>query len=266
MLAQHVGDGEHHIRGGDALGDRAGELESHDARHEHRDGLAEHSGLGFDAAHAPAEHAQAIDGGRVGVGAHAGIKVCEGGVALRLRHDALGKVFDVDLVDDAGPRRHDAEVLERLLTPAQELVAFLVALVFDVHVLFDGVRHAGDIDLHGMVDDHLCRDLRVDDLGVAAQVLHRVTHGRQVDDAGHAGEILHDDTARGELDLMARLCGGVPIEQRLDMVVGDVLAVDVAHEVLDEHLERVWQVVDAGKVSDVVVIESLSVDLKPGEL
>ena len=44
-------------------------------RDEHRDGLAEHRGLGLDAADAPAEHAEAVDHGGVRVGADAGVGV-----------------------------------------------------------------------------------------------------------------------------------------------------------------------------------------------
>jgi hypothetical protein len=46
-----------------------------------------------------------------------------------------GQVLDVDLVDDAGARRDDLEVVERRLAPAQELVALAVALVLELDVL-----------------------------------------------------------------------------------------------------------------------------------
>ena len=50
-----------------------------------------------------------------------------------------GEVLDVDLVHDAGARRHDLEVVERALAPAQELVALAVALVLEVDVALEGV-------------------------------------------------------------------------------------------------------------------------------
>ena len=211
MLAEHVGDGQDHIGGGNALRDGAGELEADHARHEHGDRLAEHGGLGFNAADAPAEHAQTVFGGGVRVGAHAGVEVGERvAVGLGLAHDHLGQVFDVDLVDNAGSRRHHAEVLECLLTPAQELVAFAVALVLDVHVLLDRVGDAVLVDLHGVVDDHVGLDLRVDDLRVAA--------------------------------------------------------VDVAHQILDQYLQRVRQMIDAVEIGDVVVIEVLAGCLEGSQL
>ena len=75
VLAQRLGDGEHHVGGGRARRDGAGELEPDDARDEHRDRLAEHGRLGLDAADAPAEDAEAVDHRRVRVGADAGVGV-----------------------------------------------------------------------------------------------------------------------------------------------------------------------------------------------
>ncbi|MPN30354.1 hypothetical protein SDC9_177825 [bioreactor metagenome] len=43
-------------------------------------------------------------------------------------------MLDVDLVDDAGARRHHLEVIECGLSPAQELVTLAVALVLEIGV------------------------------------------------------------------------------------------------------------------------------------
>ena len=75
VLAQHLGDGEHEVGGGRALGQVAVELEADHARDQHRHGLAEHRGLGLDAADAPADDADAVDHRGVGVGADAGVGV-----------------------------------------------------------------------------------------------------------------------------------------------------------------------------------------------
>ena len=58
-------------------------------------------------------------------------------------------------MDDAGARRHDAEVVEGLLAPAQELVALAVALEFDLDVPREGVSRAEVVDLHRVVDDEV---------------------------------------------------------------------------------------------------------------
>ena len=85
VLAQHLGDRQHQVGGGGALGQVAVELEADDARDEHRDRLAEHGRLGLDAADAPADHADAVDHRGVRVGADAGV-----GVGLRARRRSRG--------------------------------------------------------------------------------------------------------------------------------------------------------------------------------
>ena len=210
VLAQHLGDGEHDIRRGHAGRDRAGELEADDLGDEHRDGLAEHGGLGLDAADAPAEHAEAVDHGGVRVGADARVGVgAELAVDLAREGDAR-QVLDVDLVDDAGARRYDLEVVEGRLAPAQELVALAVALVLDLDVALEGVLGAEEVGDDGVVDDELGGRERVDLVGVAAEVADRLAHGGEVDDARNAREVLHDHAGGRELDLGVRLGGREP--------------------------------------------------------
>ena len=69
LLAQHLRDGQHQIGGGDAFAQFAGELEADHFGNQHRDGLAQHRRFRLDAAHAPAQHRQAVDHGGVAVGA-----------------------------------------------------------------------------------------------------------------------------------------------------------------------------------------------------
>ena len=241
VLAQHLGDGEHQVGRGRALGQVAVELEADHARDQHGDRLAEQRGLGLDAADAEAEDAQAVDHGGVRVGADAGV-----GVGLQLAvdltgEDGAGQVLDVDLVDDAGARRDDLEVLERGLAPAQELVALAVALVLDLDVALEGLGGAEDLGDHGVVDDHLGGRERVDLGRVATELGRGLAQGGQVDDAGHAGEVLHDHARRRVLDLLVGLGGLVPARQGLDVVGGDVRAVLGAQEVLQQHLQREGQ-------------------------
>ncbi len=244
VLAQHLGDREHQVGRGRALGQVAGELEADDARDQHRDRLAEHRGLGLDAADAPADHADAVDHRGVGVGADAGV-----GVGLQLAvdltgEDGAGEVLDVDLVHDAGAGRDDLEVVERALAPAQELVALAVALVLDLDVALEGLRRTEDVGDHGVVDDHLGGRERVDLGRVAAEVGHRLTHRGEVDDARDAGEVLHDHARRRELDLLAGVGIRVPAGDRLDVVGGDVGAVLGAEQVLQQHLEAEREALD----------------------
>ncbi len=262
VLAEHVGDREHDVGGGHTGGDLTGELETEDARNEHRDRLAEHRGLRFDAAHTPAEHAEAVDHRRVRVGADERVGVGAGDAVDLAGHDDAGQVLDVDLVDDAHTGRDDLEVVEGGLAPAQELVALTVALVLDVHVALDGVFEAEGVDLHGVVDDKLSRGERVDLRRIAAEVLDGLAHGGEVDDAGHTGEVLHDDACRGELDLGARLSRGVPVGQCVDVVLGDVGAVLGAEQVLQQHLEAERQLLRALNRVQAVDLIGLAADLQ----
>ncbi len=128
-LAQRFGDGEHEVGGGGAFLQLAGEAEADDLRDQHGDGLAEHGGLGFDAADAPAEDAEAVDHGGVRVGADERVGI-GGDVAVGVRRggeDDAGEVFEVDLVADAHAGRHGGEVVEGGLAPLEEGVALAVA-------------------------------------------------------------------------------------------------------------------------------------------
>ena len=117
VLAQHLGDREHQVGGGGALGEaRPTQAEADHLRDQHRDRLAEHRRLGLDAADAPAEDAEAVDHGGVGVGADQGVGI--GPARPRVRHHHPRQVLEVDLVDDAGGRRHDAEVVEGASGPS----------------------------------------------------------------------------------------------------------------------------------------------------
>ena len=154
FLAQHLRDGEDQVGRGCAFGQLAGQFETDHLREQHGGGLAEHAGFGFDAADAPADHAQAVDHRGVRIGADHGVGI-RGAVH---GHDHGREVFEIHLVDDAGVGRHGAEILERRLAPAEERVALLVALEFEQRVQLEGVVGAEVVDLHGVVDDQIDRD------------------------------------------------------------------------------------------------------------
>ena len=243
-LAQHLRDRQHEIRRRRAFGELALELEADDLRDQHRDRLTEHRGFGLDAADAPAQDAETVDHRRVRIRADERVGIREAILADGLvEHDAA-QVLEIDLVHDAGVRRHDAEVLERVLAPAQERVALLVALELDRRVLRERVARAEVVDLHRMVDDELGRGERVDHLRLAAELDDGVAHGRKVDDGRHAREILQHDAGRRERDLAVGVGRRVPVRQRRDVGRRDVLAVLEAQEVLEQDFQRVRQRLD----------------------
>jgi hypothetical protein len=141
-------------------------------------------------------------------------------------------MLQIHLVADTRARRHDAEIVEGALAPAQEGVALAVALVLHGHVLGEGALAAEIIDHHGMIDHEVDRRERIDLLGVAAEVLHGRAHGREVDDRGHAGEILHQHAGRAIGDLAIGAAVLQPGGHGLDVVDRDGAAILVAQQVL----------------------------------
>ncbi len=258
VLTQHLRDRQYDVGGGRAGRYRAGQLEADDLRDQHADRLAEHRGLGLDAADAPAEHAQSVDHRGVRVGTDAGV-----GVRLAVAdHHGPGQVLDVHLVHDAGARRDDLELVERRLAPAQELVPLLVAPVLQLDVALEGVLAAEDVDDDRVVDDQLGRRQRVDLGRVAPELGDRLAHGGQVDHTRHAGEVLHDHPRRGELDLGVGCRVRVPVAELADVLGGDVRAVLGAQQVLEQHLERVRQRLSALDTRQPEDLVRRSVDLE----
>ena len=258
MLAQHFGDGKNDVGCGNTSGDLASELEANDAGDQHGDGLAKHCCFSLDAANTPAQDAEAVFHGGVGVGTDAGVRVCE---ALIIEDDA-SQVFDVDLVDDAGSRRNDAEVGECLGAPTQELVALFVALVLDFDVLGQSVVGTECFDDHRVVDDHLGGVEGVDLIGVATEGLDGFAHSCQVDNTGNTGEVLHEDTGRGELDFDAGFSRCIPVGDSLDVLSGNVGAIFGAQQVLAKNLERVREFLHARNSVEGVVVVGLVANLK----
>ena len=166
--AQDLGHGQHQVGRGHAFAQLAGELEAdHVGRQEvHR--LAEHAGLGLDAADAPADDADAVDHRGVAVGADQRVGVDH--AVLALVH-AARQVLEVDLVHDAEAGRHDAEGVEGLHAPLHELVALLVALELELHVQVERLLGAVVVDHHRVVDHQVDRHQRLDRLRVLAQSL-----------------------------------------------------------------------------------------------
>ncbi len=156
LVAQDARDGEDEVRRRGALGEVAVQPEADHVRNEQVDGLPEHRRFGLDAAHAPAEHAEAVDHRRVTVGADQRVRV---GEAVLVEDDAR-QVLEVHLVNDARGGRDDAEIVERSLRPAEQRVALAVALVLVLGVDLDRLRRAERIDLHRVVDDELRREER----------------------------------------------------------------------------------------------------------
>ena len=240
-LAQHLHHGQHEVGCRRAFCQLAGQPEADHLRDQHHHRLAEHRRLGLDAADAPAEHADAVDHRRVRVRANHCIREGSGLAFVFLGEHDTRQILQIDLVHDTGVRRHDLEVRERALAPAQEFVALLIALVLDVRVQLARVRAAEVVNLHRVVDDQLHRRQRIDLVRIAADLTHRLAHRGKIHYRRDACEVLQQHAARRERDLGRRLSPGIPVRQRLDICSRDVHTVLVAQQVLEQDLERVGQ-------------------------
>ena len=172
------------------------QLEADHVGHQHRKRLAEHGGLCFDAADAPAENAQPIHHRGMRIGAHQRIRIGRRAAVRRAVANHARQIFEVHLVADARIRRHHLEILQSLLPPAQEFVALDVALEFQFGVECEGHVGAELVHLHRMVDHQFGRQQGIDLLGVAAHVRDGVAHRRQIGHGRHAREVLQAARAR----------------------------------------------------------------------
>ncbi len=161
--------------------------------------------------------------------------------ARRLLEDHAREVLEIDLVDDAGVGRHDAEILKRLLAPAQERVALAVAAELERGVEIGGIALGVVIDLDGVIDHELHRLQRIDLLRIAAEPDDAVAHGREIDDRRHAGEVLQQHPRGRERNLLLGARRDVPAGQRLDVLGVDEPSVLAAQQVLEQDLQRIRQ-------------------------
>ena len=242
LLAQHLGDVQGQIRGGDALAQLAAQVHTHDLRHQESDRLAEHAGLCLNATHTPGHNTQPVNHGGVGIGTHQCVRI----VNAVFLHDAAGQVFQIHLMDDTGAGRDDGECLECLLSPFQELVALRIAFKFAGEVLLVGFREAGPVYLHGVVHYQIHGDKRFHVVGVCPQILHGRTHGCQINQQRHTGQILQDDASHGERNFIAARVLRIPCGQIGDVLLRDLEPITVAQKAFQHNAERNGHAVDAG--------------------
>src|SRR5262249_18829667 len=170
------------------------------------------------------------------------------------------KVLEVDLMNDASVGRDDAEVSERVLTPAKERVTLFVARELELRIQLKRVRLAEVVDLHRVIDHELDGLEPVDHVGIPAQPDDAVTHGRKIDDARHSGEILQEHTRGHEGDLARRLALDVPARQRFDVGLLDEAVVFLAQQVFEEDLQRKRQTRNAREASMLERQQAVHVD------
>ena len=157
------------------------------------------------------------------------------------------QVLQVDLVLDARARRIDAKPVESHAGPAQELIALTVFAHLHVHVVRQCTLRAPLVGIHGMVDDEVHRQHRVDGARIATQFDHGVAHCGHVTQQRDAGRLGHHDSRWQEADLAGAAWIAEPAAQAFDFAVLGLADRMTAQHVLHNHLQAQGQARDAGQ-------------------
>ncbi len=112
----------------------------------------------------------------MGIGPNKGVRV----IQVALGQNTLGKVFQVDLMNDADARRNHLESIKGLHAPLEELVAFTVAAEFLVEIAVHGIAGSSMVHLNGVIHNQVNGHERFDHLGILTQAIDSRTHGGQI--------------------------------------------------------------------------------------
>ncbi len=231
LLPQHFRDCQHQVSGRRAFAQPPRQPEPHHFRHQEIHGLTQHRRFRFNAAHAPAHHAESVDHRRMAVRTHQAVRKCR---AVAHSHH-VGEIFEIDLVHDPHRGRHHAKSREGLLSPAQELVTLYISMKLQIGIDPQRLTRPERIHLHRVINDEINRNQRIDAPRVTTHALHRVAHRRQVHHRRYAGEILQQHPRGHERNLLVRYRLRTPGRHGFDVVFRDGKSVHVAQYALQQN-------------------------------
>ena len=169
----------------------------------------------------------------------------------RVKHDAR-QILKIHLMADARIGRHDLEIIECRLPPAQEGVALDVAVEFQLGVEREGHVGTGLVHLHRVVDHQFRGQQRIHLLRIAAQLADRFAHRGQVHHGRNAREILQQHARRHERNFLLRRGRRVPPRQGLDILGINEPVVFLAQKIFEQHAERERQL---GRVAHALFLQ-----------
>ena len=240
FLAQHFHNFQHKVSACRAFHHCARQFKANHFGDQHRDRLTKHRGLCLDTANAPSQNSRAIDHGGVAVCANKRIRIGDQiAVLIHIRPNRFGQIFKVHLVTNPRSRRHNAEIIKRVLTPFEKGITLHVALIFAIHIHLEGPRIAKLVNHHGVVNDQIHGVQRVDLVRVAAKRLDPVPHRGQIHHRRHACEILHQNAGGAIGDLARVLTTQLgPFSKGLDVIDTDRLTIFESQHILQHHFQR----------------------------
>ena len=172
-LAKHFGHRQCQVRSGYPFAQRTFELHAHDVGRQKVNRLAKHTGLGFDSADTPANDSQTVNHRCVRIGAHQRIRVVD---VIRIREYSPREVFEIHLMNNPDPRRHNLKRVKRLHAPLQELIPLPIAFELQLEVFVHRILRASEVNLHGVIHHQIHRHQWLDNFWILAQPLHRRSH------------------------------------------------------------------------------------------
>ena len=240
LLAQELGQSQHHVGRGDARLRLARQLDADDLGQTHPGRAAQHHVLGLQPADADGDHAQRIDVRGMAVGADQGIG--EGHAVPRLDHRT--HPLQIDLMHDAVAGRDHVDIVEGQLGPLDEVEAIGVAPILDGAVLGEGLGViAAALDRQRMVDDELHRHHRIDLGRIAALIGDGIAQTGQIDQRRLAQDVMTDHARRepGEIALALAL-------DDLSERIAQDRRITAPDQILGQHARGIGQsVVGAGR-------------------
>ena len=139
--------------------------------------------------------------------------------------NALGKVFEIHLVNDADARRNYLEPVKCLRAPFEEAIPLVISLELHLHVPLICCFASGKVDLHGVIDDQVDRHKRLNDSRVLSHSLYSRAHCRQIDQQRHARKILQNDAGNDKRYLFGPFLIRLPSGKRSYIGFTDVIAI-----------------------------------------
>ena len=162
---------------------------------------------------------------------------------LILEH-TLGEILEIHLVHDTDAGRHNLKRVERLHAPLHELVTLAVTREFELEVFRQRIGGAGEVHLHGVIDDKVNRHEWLNNFRVLTDAIDGRTHRGKIDEERHPGEILQYDASHHKRHLGRAVCLGLPAGERCHGIFRYPFAITIAQQRLEHQADRNRQAVD----------------------
>jgi hypothetical protein len=101
---------------------------------------------------------------------------------------------------------------------------------FEVKVAAQRVAGAGEIDLHGVIDDEIDGDERFNELRIFFEPSDGIAHSSEIDEKGYASEVLQNDARDGEGNFFRGGFFGIPASKIFDVAGTSRKAIAVAED------------------------------------